>query len=144
MKTLASLNVAVGLSALAFLSTFARTLLDIRFVPEVYVAMQEDQPLQSGLFLLVAVIVFGLWLWALLAAVRNSRAGLIGLFVANLLLGLLYGLGTAFSFCPAPCPVTPPLSDIVIWIHLIIGALSTLAVGLNLWSRRSASNGATV
>jgi hypothetical protein len=132
---LMSLNMVILLAGIAFLTGIARLILEVRFVPEIVNAMPENQPGQSALVILVFVLFFSSWLWALLAAARNSGRGLMAVIVFNLLLALPWGLGTVVSFCPTPCPVAWPLNDIVTWSNVIVGLVAALAVGFYLRSK---------
>lgn len=128
MKTwFTSLNGAITLSAVASLSMLARTFLDFQFVFNEF----APSPGQAGLAILVMTAIFGGWLWALLAAVQNSRAGLIGA-LAFPLLGVGGGLATMFALCPSPCPTAGGLMEIANWANLITGLLAAVAVGLHL------------
>jgi heme/copper-type cytochrome/quinol oxidase subunit 3 len=129
------LNTVILISSLAFLSGIARLMLEVRFVTEIVNAMPEDQPAQAALVMLPFILLFSGWLWALLSANRNSRRGLIGLLIFNLILALAWGLATAVSFCPTPCFVAPPLTDIVVWANIIIGFIAAIAVGVYLFSK---------
>jgi hypothetical protein len=120
------------LSGIAFLTGIARLMLDMRFVPEVMNAMPETQPLQTGGVMLFFIVIFAGWLWALLAANRNSRGGLWTLLMFNLVIVLIWGLSTLLVFCPTPCWVAAPLTDIVTWANVIVGLLATIATGLYL------------
>jgi hypothetical protein len=132
MSKSVSSNTAVALSAIAFLTGIARLILEIRFVPEIFNAMPEDQPGQSAIIILIFVVFFGGWLWSLIAAARGGKVGLIGLLVFGLLLALPWGLGTVVMFCPTPCEVAWPLQDIIAWSNVIIGISAAAATGLAL------------
>jgi hypothetical protein len=127
-----SLNTVILVSSIAFLSGIARLMLEVRFVTEIVNAMPEDQPAQSALVMLPFILLFSGWLWALLSANRNHRRGLIGLLIFNLILALAWGFATVVSFCPTPCPVAPPLTDIVTWTNVIVGFIAAIIVGLYL------------
>lgn len=128
MKTwFTSLNGAITLSAVALLSMLARTFLDFQFVFNEF----APSPGQAGLAILMMTAIFGGWLWALLAAVQNSRAGLIGALGFSLL-GFGGGLATMFALCPSPCPTAGGLMEIANWTHLIAGLLAAASVGLYL------------
>lgn len=130
MKTwFMSLNGAIALSVIAFLTGLARLMLDVRFVAE-FANFMGNQPGQVALVMLVFIIFFGGWLWALLALVRGSRGGLIGALVCSLLLAFGDGLTTVLVFCPTPCPTISPLGDIIIWANLISGLVAAVALGL--------------
>lgn len=130
-----SLNAAVALSTVAFLTGIARLILEVRFVPEIMNAMPENLPGQVALVMLIPVAFFGGWLWALLAAVRNRRRGLITSLIFSLLLAFGWGLPTAVAFCPTPCATVAPLTDIITWANVITGLISALATGAYLVSK---------
>ena len=130
-----SRNGAIALSFVAYVTGLARLMLDARFVSE-FADFMGDQPRQVALVMLVFIVFFGGWVWALLAAVRGSRSGLIGALVCSLLLALGDGLAAVIVFCPTPCPTVPPLSDIIIWANLISGLVAAAALGLQLAKAR--------
>lgn len=136
-----SLKAAIVLSAIGFLTGIARLMLDVRFVPEVVDMMPEDQPGQVAVVMLIFIVLFGIWLWTLLAAARESRRGLIALLLVNLILVFAWGFATAVAFCPTPCPVASPLTDIVTWSNMIVGLAATIAVGFYLISKRRIASG---
>jgi hypothetical protein len=135
-----SLSAVITLSSVAFLTGIARLILEVRFVPEVYSAMPENQPGQVALMILVFVVLFGGWLWALLAASHGSRRGLVALLIFNLVITFGWGLGTVVAFCPTPCRTVFPLTDIVTWSNVIVGLVATIAVGLRLVSKSRLAN----
>ena len=136
MKTSSlSLNVAILLSSIAYLTGIARLILDVRFVPEVFNAMPETQPGQVTQVMALFVAFFGGWLWALLSATRDNRRGLIALLVFDLLMAVAWGVSTLVAFCPTPCAVAWPLTDVVTWSNVIVGLLAVLAVVISLRSR---------
>jgi hypothetical protein len=134
---LMSLNAAIALSVIAFLTGLARLILDVRFVSE-FANFMGDQPGQVALVMLVFIAFFGGWVWALLVAVRGGRGGLIGALVCSLLLALGWGLATVLVLCPTPCPTVSPLGDIIIWANLIFGLVAAVALGLQLRQTRGA------
>src|SRR5262245_24602219 len=130
-----SLNIAIVLSSIAFLTGIARLILDVRFVPEVVNAMPETQPGQVALVMALFGAMFGGWLWALLSATRDNRRGQIALLIFDLLMAFGWGLSTLLVFCPTPCAVASPLTDIVTWSNVIVGLPAALAVVLSLRSK---------
>jgi hypothetical protein len=132
-----SLNVAITLSVVALLTILARiTFLDALFVSEFRKGFSEDQPWPIALSMLGYMAFVGGWIWALLAAKRGSRGGMIVALVFSLLVALGGGLLTLLVFCPTPCPTISPLSDIVIWAQLIVGLAASAALGLQLRQTR--------
>ncbi len=135
-----SLNGAITLSVIAFLTGLARLMLDVGFVSE-FANFMGDRPGQVALVMLVFIAFFGGWVWALLAAVRGGRGGLIGALVCSLLLALGWGLTTVLILCPTPCPTVSPLGDIIIWANLISGLAAAVALGLQLRQARQQRSG---
>ncbi len=73
-----SLNGAVTLSVLALLTLLGRAFaLDAMFVLPDEMGVRQDQPATVALFMLWVMALFGGWIWALLAAVRGRRGGVI-------------------------------------------------------------------
>lgn len=70
---------------------------------------------QIGLAGLVLTGIIGFWLWALAAAMRGSRRGLIAAAIFAVLL-LLYALMDWISYCPTTCPRLP--------IYYLVNALN--------------------
>jgi len=103
------------LSGAAFLSFLGRTLLDFNIVyPEM--GVQE-----SDLFSLISInlVLFAVWLWALMVAVRGSKRALVITLLFDILL-LVYGLSTIFALCPTPCGTAWPIGEILIWSNIVI------------------------
>ena len=136
MTGLNSLKAALVLSVIGFLTGIARLILDVRFVPDFVDMMPEDQPGQVAVGMLIFIAVFGVWLWVLLAAARESRRGLIALLLVNLVLVFAWGFATATAFCPMPCPVASPLTDIVTWANMIVGLAASAVAGFALVKSR--------
>ncbi len=133
MKTwFTSLNVAITLSVVALLTVLARiTYLDALFVSE----LSEDQPWPIALSMLGYMAFVGGWIWALLAAGRGRRAGLIVAFVFSLLVAFGGGLLTLLVFCPQGCAAWP-VGNIIVWAALIFGLAASAALGLQLRQTR--------
>jgi hypothetical protein len=66
------------------------------------------------------------WVWALLAAGRGSRAGLIVALIFSLLVG--GGLLTILFFCPVGCSAQP-VGDSIVRINLVSGLVAAAALG---------------
>jgi hypothetical protein len=131
-----SLNGAITLSVIALLAVLARiTFLDALFVSEFRSGFSEDQPWPIAQSMLVYMALFGVWIWALLAATRGSRAGLITGLIFSLLLAFAYGLMTVFVFCrPMGCAAWP-VGNIIVWVALITGLAASIGLGLQLRRR---------
>ena len=131
MKTwLTSFTTVIALNILGFISFIARSLLDWRYVYPIFMPAESDQIAYGAVFYL---FVFGIWFWALVAATQSSRGALVVMIVFNLV--FLFGIGasTYFYFCPFPCPVIWPVSEIINWSNMVFGLLTPLISGLYLW-----------
>ncbi|HSR32952.1 MAG TPA: hypothetical protein VLY63_20505 [Anaerolineae bacterium] len=130
-----SLNGAITLSGLAFLSFLGRAFLDWRYeFPAQDPAGNWDTPT-----VLIYLAFAGAWLWGMLAASGGSRRGLIACLILVLLLDVAMALATYFFFCPpwTGCEGWPnawPWN----WSNLIFGAIAALALGLQLRQTRIA------
>jgi len=131
-----SLNGAVTLSVLTLLTFLARvTGLDAMFVLPGEMGIREDQTLTIALFMFGVMVLFGGWIWALLAAARGGRTGMIVSLVFNLFVALFGGLFTLISFCSPSCAARP-VGEIIVLAALIVGGVASVSAGLYL---RSAS-----
>ena len=132
---LMSLNGAITLSVIAFLTFLGRAFMDWRYeYPSQDPAGNWDTP---GALIYMALA--GGWLWGLLAAVRGSRRGLIGSLIAVLLLDVALALATYVFFCPPwmGCKGWPnawPWN----WSNLISGAIAAVALAYQLRKGRAA------
>ncbi len=121
---LMSLNGAVTLSAIALLLFLGRGFMDWRY----------EYPLQdpSGAWDLPGALIYmalaGGWIWALLAASRDSRRGLLTLLTLALVLNVALALATYFIFCPpwTGCEGWPNVW-LWNWANLIAGLLAVTA-----------------
>ena len=139
-KWVMSLRGAVALSVIAMLTLLARlTGLDALVVLPSEMGVQEDQVLTVGLFMLGVATLFGAWIWALLAATRGSRGGVIVALIFSLLTAVFGGLYTLVALCQPGC-AAPPVGNIIVWAELITGLAASVALGLELG--RSGSGGA--
>lgn len=130
MKTwVPSFTTVIALNIAGFINFIARSLLDWRYVfPELMPA--ESDPFVYGA--VFYILVFCIWFWALVAAAQSSRAALIVMLVLNLLFLFGVGLGTSIFFCPSPCPVIWPVSELINWSNMVFGFLTPLLSGLYL------------
>lgn len=130
------LNGAITLSVIALLTFLGRGFMDWR-----YEYPQQDP---TGAFDIPGALAYmaltGIWVWALLSAVRGSRRGLVALLILALVLDVALALATFFIFCP---PWTGcegwPNAWMWNWANLITGLLAVGATALQL--RRSQSVG---
>ena len=129
MKTwFTSRNGAIVLLLIALIVFLGRTFIDFQFV---YADFASDLGM-AALMTLINMALFGGWMWALLAAARGSRRGLIAALVLDLLLVFGLSVGTALLYCPSPCDTAWPLAEIFNWASLIFGLLAAVAVGFQL------------
>jgi hypothetical protein len=118
-----SRELALILSGMALLSFLGRTFIDYGYVfPEFGITMSDLLPITLGM-----LAFYGGWLWALIAAGRNSRKGFSALLVYNLLL-LVFGVSTFTTLCPSPCGTAWPTGEILMWSNVIIGITAIVAV----------------
>lgn len=124
-----SLNGAITLSVFAFLTFLGRAFMDWRFE----YSAQDPTGSWAAAGAVVYMVLAGIWVWGLLAAVRESRRGLVTLLTLALLLDVLMALATYFFFCPpwTGC-VGWPSAWWWNWSNLIAGLLSALSIGLHL------------
>lgn len=130
-----SLNGAIALSVIALLTFLGRGFMDWRY----------EFPVQdpSGAFDIPGALLYmafaGIWIWAVLAAARGSRRGLIGLLILGLVLDVALAFATYFVFCP---PWTGcegwPNAWLWNWANLITGLLAVGATALQLRRGQSA------
>lgn len=124
-----SLNGAIALSIIALVSAVGRTIfLDALFVTEFRNQVPENQPVTIALYMLGYMLFVGGWVWALLAASRGSRAGLIVALIFSLLVGVGGGLLTILFFCPVGCSAQP-VGDSIVRINLVSGLVAAAALG---------------
>ncbi len=83
--------------------------------------------------ILIYLVLFGGWIWALLSAVQGNRRGLITTFGFNLFFLLFIAVGTLGSYCPSPCRTGWPLGEIAIWASLVAGLLASIPLGIQIW-----------
>src|SRR5262249_55468305 len=134
-----SLRGALTLAAIAFLSGLANVILLVGVVSAFARFVREDQPGQLALVMLFFLGYYSGWIWALLAAARGSRGGLLGALIFSLALTLLWSLPNIVVLCPA-VPVgngcaTRPVGVIIQWASLVVGLVASAALGLQLRRR---------
>jgi hypothetical protein len=123
-----SLHGAVALSAIAMLALLARiTGIDALVVMPSEMGVREDQVLTVGLFMLGVAALYGAWIWALLAAARGSRGGVIVALIFSLLTALFGGLFTLVILCQPGCAAAPA-GNIVVWAELLTGLAASVAL----------------
>ena len=130
-----SLNGAIDLSVIAFLTFLGRAFMDWRYeYPHQDPSGSWDTP---GALIYMALA--GLWVWGMLAGVRGSRRGLIGSLIAALVLDVAFALATYFFFCPPWTGCTGwPNAWPWNWANLVTGALAAVALVLQLRQQTAA------
>lgn len=127
---LLSLKGAITLSVIALLAVLARlTFLDALFVSEFRSGFSADQPGPIALSMLGYMVLFGGWIWALLAATGGSRAGMIVALIFSVLAALGGGLLTLLVFCGLAGCAAWPVGNIIVWVALIVGLAASIALG---------------
>jgi hypothetical protein len=137
-----SLNGAITLSAIAWLTELWRAFLDMfRIYP--FELGYSDFVKNTGAVFLVTLLytaLFAGWAWAMLQGLRGSRRALISALILNLLFLLAIPIGTLVAYCPSPCSTVWPLMELANWLNLIAGLLAAVSLGSVLWfSPRSSS-----
>ncbi len=133
-----SLNGALVLTALAWLSELWRAWLDMLFEYPTGVNAQID----SGSTLAVTLIytaVFAGWAYALHWTARGSQGALIATFVLNVLVWLAIPVGWIAFYCTGPCVANAGvLFNLANWLNLILGLLAAVALALQFGRKRQA------
>jgi hypothetical protein len=128
---LTSLTAVIALNLISFINFIARSLLDWRYVYPDFIPPGSNQTIFGAVLYL---FIFGVWFWGLIATAQSSRGALIMMMIFNLVFLLGVGLGTTLYFCPSPCPVIWPVSEVINWSNIIFGLLTPFISGLHLWA----------
>ncbi len=132
---LLSQNGAITLSVMAFLVFLGRLFLDWRYESDFMGAAGSVQETINVLFFLALA---GGWIWAMLAATRSSRRGLIACLILASLVNIGFGLATYLSWCPpAYCNGFPNLWPWN-WAQLILGLSGAIALVFQLTGKKVA------
>ena len=135
---LSSLNGTLTLSVLAFLASLGRNLLDWRYEARF---LGPPESAQEAFNFLLTLGFAGGWVWAMLAAVRASRRGLMACLIFALLLNLVPVFGMFFVWCPpASCLGFPFNSDSwrLTWVQLVFGTVAAIALIMQIRQQRAA------
>ena len=89
--------------------------------------------LQIGFAALFLTGLIGLWLWALGAAMRGSRRGLLTATIFAILLAL-YALMDWITYCPTTCPRLP-IYYLVNALNLSFGLAASIALVMQIRRR---------
>jgi hypothetical protein len=129
-----SLHGAIALSVTALLTFLGRLFLDWRYESQLLgPAGSFEEAVNVLLFLAFA----GGWIWAILAAIRGSRRGLLASLVLALLLDVAFALVTYAVLCPPGCRGFPNLWPWS-WAQLILGLLAAIALVFQLRREKTA------
>jgi hypothetical protein len=121
-----SLNGAIALSVITLLTQVWRGFMDAMFVlPTEY---GDETTLQSAA--LIFTLVFAAWAWALIAAARGSRGGLIAAFGLNGLILLAVPISWLLFYCPADCQAQAGVFNLANTLNLVFGLLAAISLGL--------------
>jgi hypothetical protein len=131
-----SLNGAITLSLIAFLTFLGRAFLDWRY--ESHNFGSAGSALET-IYLLGFIAFAGGWVWAMLAAIRGSRRGLIACLILALFLDVGFALAMYLFWCPPGCRGFPnsgmwPWT----WAQLISGLLAAIALVFQLRQKKAA------
>jgi hypothetical protein len=132
-----SLHGAITLSVIALLTLLGRLFLDWRYESHL---LGAPGSILETFYVLLFLAFAGGWVWAMLAAIRGIRRGLIACLILALLLNVGSALAMYFSWCPpARCPSFPnqglwPWT----WAQLISGLLAAIALVFQLREKKAA------
>jgi hypothetical protein len=125
-----SLNGAITLSVIGLLTWLGRLFLDWA-----YEINGDDLTTLS----LVFVAFVGGWIWAMLAAIRGSRRGLIACLIFALFLDVGFALAMYLFWCPPGCGGFPNSGLwLWTWAHLISGLLAAITLVFQLRQNKAA------
>ena len=128
---------AVMLSTLTLLLFLERVFLDFRYVSLEMEGINDLMPFTAP-YMAFALLIFGGWIWGLLAAVQGRRGALITLLAFNLL-SLVFGVSTAAILCPTPCQTAFPITDILVWLQIVVSLLAVVSAGMARWGKAQAA-----
>jgi len=131
-----SLNGAITLSVIGFLTWLGRLFMDWRYESQL---MGAAGSIQEAFNVLLLLAFAGGWVWAMLAAIRGSRGGLLACLIFALLLDIGFALLMYFFWCP-PSRGCNVFSTIYSWnwAHLIAGLLAAIALVFQLRQKKAA------
>lgn len=125
-KFLISMRGAIALSVVALLTEAWRGFLDAMFV--LPVDFGDETMMQIAA--LVFTVLFAGWSWALIAASRGSRVGLLAAFAINALVLLGIPVSWLFVYCPAECQADAGIFNLANTLNLVFGLLAGIALGI--------------
>jgi len=132
-----SLHGALTLSVIALLTFLGRLFLDWRYESQL---MGKAGSLQEAINVLLFLSFAGGWVWAMLAAIRDSRRGLIACLIFALLLDLGFAFAMFFLWCPpASCRGFPFNSGLWrwTWAQLVFGLAAAIALIMQIRQKKA-------
>ena len=126
-----SINGAVTLSILTLLSHMWRGFLDAMFVLPVDFGDEATMQMAAITF----TLIFAGWAWALFAAWRGSRRGLVAAFVINLLILLAVPVSWPFFYCTVECRAEAGIFNFANMLNLILGFITAVLLAVQLWQK---------
>jgi hypothetical protein len=142
MKTwFISLNGAITLSAVAWLTELWRAWLDVLFeYPQGMVSARIDST-STLLVTLIYTALFAGWAYSMHSAVHGSRRALTATFAFNAVIWLAIPFGWSVAYCTGDCAARAGIFfNTANWLNLIFGLLAAISLGFCLWyPRRSPS-----
>lgn len=96
--------------------------------------------IQEAFNVLLFLAFIGGWVWAMLAAIRGSRRGLIACLILALLLDVGFAFAMYFFWCPPASCRGFPNSGLWLWTwaQLISGLLAVIALVFQLRQKKDA------
>ena len=126
-----SLNGAMTLSVLTLLSQVWRGFLDAMFVLPTDFGDEGTMQLAAIIF----TFLFAGWTWAIWAAQKGSRRGLIAAFIINALVLVAVPISWVFFYCPADCRAEAGIFNLANTLNLILGLLAGISLAAQLWQK---------
>lgn len=133
---LTSLNGAVTLSAIAWLTELWRAWLDMLFeYPGGFVHAEIDGS-STLVVTLIYTVVFAGWAYSMHSATPGSRGALIATLLFNTFVWLAIPVAWIAAYCTGDCPAHAGiLFNTANWLNLFFGLLAAVALALQLRQR---------
>lgn len=142
MKTwFTSLNGAITLSAIAWITELWRAWLDMMFeYPGPNVQAKIDN-MNTLAVTAIYTAIFSAWAYFMHSASGGSSRGLIAVFTLNAFVWLAIPFGWIIAYCTGDCVVRAGLFfNVGNWLNLIFGLLAGVSLGLRVWHPRYSSS----
>lgn len=134
-KLFMSLNGAIILSLIAFLTFLGRLFMDWRYESHL---MGTPGSLDEFLYVLMFLVLLGIYIGGMLAGIKGIRLGLLVCLIMVLLLNIGFAVATYYLWCPpSSCTAFP---NMLRWnyIHLIAGILAAINILFQLREKNTA------